>query len=257
MLPARFFNPLPPVSVCVTASADDTTTLSRSYADCQRQVNLMVEYQDYTAVRSNVQKIEVVAVNTSKLKVPSTLQWGAHGSVPIKDAHHSFRLLGNYFDAAGSNKPACSVIMQKVDKVLCTLESKAVSDKFLSYVIDRVLRAQVSYLWKTAALSPSFLESINRKIRKLFRRKTGLRSGTPNAILHHPNIYNVPDMHWWYFHDHLTALVNRLNSTHIDGLVQKIMVQRFQAHMLMSDCPLSAPPPPHSPPNNCFLACSI
>jgi len=227
-------------TVSNVAFADDTNLLSRSLSDLDAQIKIIVDYQDSCGILSNVAKVAILGLNHPKA-ARKKIQWGAHGAVELKCDNEVERILGVYRSPKGNNISTERMISQTVDAFVNTLTPKAVSDKILLYCINRVLVPKLQYLWKFTILSNTFLENIDRKVRKLTKQKLGLASSVPNSVLYHPHIYGLQSAKTAHQVDHIVEALFQLNDGGLLGQISRIRLHQLQTQRMLFDSPLLAP----------------
>jgi hypothetical protein len=70
----------------------DTNVTCRSREDLEKQVKLIVEYQDSCEIFSNVQKVAMLDFNTGDQE--EKIKWASHGDVTIQTGQSAERILG-------------------------------------------------------------------------------------------------------------------------------------------------------------------
>lgn len=229
-------------SISAVAFVDDTTTMATTIEDLQKQISLLMEYQDANDIKSNVKKIAILAFNPPA-SCPKSLPWGSEGTVQVYNGAHSERILGNYFDCKGSALPTKTAILSATQHIVNCLGHKLISDKITLYIMNRVLLPKLQYLWKTQLLTPSFLEKVDTMIRACVKRKLGLKNSTPNSVLYHPQIYNLTNVIQQHHMDIVNIVLQQLNDNTILGQIARISLYNLQLQCASLEQPLAKPYP--------------
>jgi len=232
-------SPILSAKASVVAHADDTNVLSRSRKDLEKQIRLVVEYQDSCEIFSNVQKVAILGFNLKGPQKP--IKWGSHGEIPIQVGAQAERILGIYRSANGDNKPTEKMITQTTNSFINAISTKAISDKVAIYCINRVLFPKLQYLWKFSILSQSFLQTIDRKLRSLARAKLSLAKSTPNPVLYHQHIYNLQSVVQTHQMDHVLDTIMQLNDNTLLGQIARIRLLQLQYQCHTTTLPLTKP----------------
>jgi hypothetical protein len=223
-IPAEYVEQCDPVSVSSTAFVDDTTLMSDSHEDISLQAKYCYLGMKFLNINANFKKQEAIGVNVPA-GTPTVIMFGTN-PVTIQAPGPPIRILGNFYDFRGSAKPTKDRINAKIAEMEGLIGPKAISDVIANCIINTVLVPQIAYLTKTMVLSASFLQAMDSKLRGLFKRIVGLKKSTPNAIIHHPQLYRLQSLVDGHFINHFTALELMVNNTGVIGKIARIMIKR-------------------------------
>ncbi|KAJ3177392.1 hypothetical protein HK101_010297 [Irineochytrium annulatum] len=226
--------------VAALAFVDDTAVMAEMEEDLRRQMDLILEYETVCGMESQPVKMKFLLINGPE-DSPERLKWHGVQWVPRLEREDSERYLGNYFEESASGKGTKRHIRAAVERVMCALSPKAVTDKMAVYIINRVLIPQIQYLWKSQPVDGMFLEEMDVKLRGLVRHKAKLATSTANAILYHPEIYGLECLRDLYFTERTVMLMKLLNTDGICGRVWAIRLRQLQQWMAAVDNPLRVP----------------
>lgn len=173
----------------MTAAAyvDDTSTLASSHEECQRQANMISEYQRHLDITSNTAKIVCLSLNAPE-NDPPTLSWEGSTIPIVRQCRTPIRILGVYFTEAGFQEATLAVMHDKISQFQNAVRRKPISDRIARYLLNHVLVAQLTYLGQAIIPSLTELDKIDCRLRGIFKTAWHIRKDTPTAAITHPQL---------------------------------------------------------------------
>ena len=137
-------------------------------------------------IRVNSHK-SVLVSNTKQLLLITFL----NSSIQTKPLHTPFKFLGCWFSTNIKSYPQTKLITQKIYEITNTLNTKIITDKQASYIINTVIIPILEYRIHNIVLSQSTCNKILTKYLTVAKHKAKLAKTTPNSTLLNHNIYGI------------------------------------------------------------------
>jgi hypothetical protein len=134
------------------------------------------------------------------------------------------RLLGVYISADGKNKTGTEVNTSYIDSAIRIDEAKAIPDQIMHFITNMVFNPALSYKCKLFPLNDQMLRSVDSKILKLNKHKSGMAANIKNNVMIHQNLYDIKPFRAQAEEDQLVGFYNRLDG---EGISSKAMQVRM------------------------------
>ena len=179
-----------------------------------------------TNIKVNPQK-SVLISNTKKSYSITFL----NSSIQTQPLHTPFKFLGCWFTTNTKTYPQIKLITQEIFEIINTLNTKMITDKQASYIINTVITPILEYRIHNIVLSQSLCNKILAKYLTVAKHKARLAKSTPNSTMLNHNIYGIKNIWDIQLQHHISNLTSRLNNKELLGTSTHIRLQQLQNNL--------------------------
>jgi ribonuclease HI len=196
-------------SMVSSSFVDDTTLLATDIFSVQATLDHCQDFFKYAGIKVNAKKTKLIVINESP--ATTNLSPTIDGQPIIRSApDKGERLLGIWISADGKWKTQREIIELYVHSTITRLLKVNITDQSLCYIINMVIIPNLLYKCKGLPLSETEIDSIDTRLRCLFKTKTGHGKDLPNIYLYHEKFYG------------LTSLKNRISEDSISNYQKRL-----------------------------------
>ena len=168
---------------------DDTLWIAQSFQQLQQILQTASSFYQIANIRVNPHK-SVLVSNTNQLPLITFL----NSSIQTKPLHTPFKFLGCWFSTNTKSYPQTKLITQEIYEITNTLNTKIITNKQASYIINTVIIPILEYRIHNIVLSQSTCNKILTKYLTVTKHKAKLAKTTPNSTLLNHNIYGIKNI---------------------------------------------------------------
>ena len=156
-----------------------------------------------TNIKVNSQKL-VLIFNTKKSHSITFL----NSSIQTQPLHTPFKFLGCWFTTNTKTYSQIKLITQEIFEIINTLNTKIITDKQASYIINTVIAPILEYRIHNIVLSQSLYNKILAKYLTVAKHKARLAKSTPNSTMLNHNIYGIKNIWDIQLQHHISNLTS-------------------------------------------------
>src|SRR6185437_7393071 len=232
------------VSTPVLAYMDDTLWIAESQSHLEQILNTASSFYQMANIKVNPQKSTLIS-NSIHTPFISFL----HQNIQCQTPKTPFKFLGCWFSILSKSTTQSKLITQEATQLINTLDTKQITDKQACYIINNVIIPILEYRIHNTVLSHSTCNKILSQYLTVAKHKSKLARSTPNSTMLNHNIYGIKNIWDIQLQYHFSALLLRLNDSHLLGNSTHIRLQQLQNNLWSTTNILQHPNPLIDGPN--------
>jgi ribonuclease HI/endonuclease/exonuclease/phosphatase family metal-dependent hydrolase len=225
-------------STSVLAYMDDTLWITNSLS--QLQQILQVAESFYKMARIQVNPTKSTLLSNSKLK-PQLLFMDS--TIHTQPNNTALKFLGCWFTINQKYNIQTKLILQEIFDLCNILQTKNITDKQTSYIINNVIIPIFEYRIHNIVLPQYICNKILSKYLTIAKHKAKLSKTTPNSTMLNHNIYGIKNVWDIQLQHHTSNFLNRINNQDLLGTTTHIRLQHLQNNLWSTTNILQHPNP--------------
>ncbi|KAF0526188.1 RNA-directed DNA polymerase from mobile element jockey-like [Gigaspora margarita] len=217
---------------------DDTLWIAQSFQQLQQILQIASSFYQMANIKVNLHK-SILVSNTNHLPSITFL----NSSIQTQPLHTPFKFLACWFTTNSKSYPQIKLIIQKIYEIINTLNTKKITDKQASYIINTVIIPILEYRIYNIVLPQSTCNKILTKYLIVAKYKAKLAKTTPNSTLLNHNIYGIKNIWDIQLQHHISNFILHLNNKELLGISTHIRLQQLQNNLWSTTNILTHPNP--------------
>jgi hypothetical protein len=217
---------------------DDTLWISKSLTQLKDILDTAASFYQMAKIQVNPTK-SILVSNTKSTPTISFM----NTTIQANPINTPFKFLGCWFTTNLNYSIQSKLIIQEAYNLIHTLQTKQITDKQASYIINNVLIPTIEYRIHNIILSRSTCNRILSKYLTVFKHKAKLAKTTPNSTILNHNIYGIKNIWDIQLQHHTSNFILRLNNNTLLGLSTHIRLQQLQNNLWSTTNILKHPNP--------------
>jgi ribonuclease HI len=231
-------------STSVLAYMDDTLWIAKSKQQLSEIITIATSFFLMANIQVNPQK-SVLISNTEDL---NSIQFINSTITPIS-SKTPFKFLGCWFTLNNNQKAQIELITKEAFSLSDILNTKNITDKQASYIINKVIIPTLEYRLQNIILSRTLCDKILSKYLTVAKHKASHSRSLPNSTMLNTNIYGIKNIWDIQLQHHISNFLARLNNSNLLGTSTQIRIQQLQNNLWSTTNILQHPNPQVEGPN--------
>jgi hypothetical protein len=153
------------------------------------------------------------------------------------------KFLGCWYTATNTQSIISKIIVQETLGLTNIIQTKQITDKQTSYVINNVIIPIFEYRIHNIVISHNTCNKILSKYLTVAKHKSKLPVSAPNSTMLNHNIYGIKNVWDIQLQHHISNFLLRLNKTDLLGVTTQIRLQQLQNNLWSTTNILQHPNP--------------
>jgi hypothetical protein len=177
--------PRSPISVSALGYADDLNCIAEDHITMQTQLTMIFLFLQQFFMRMGPPKSSVHCNKHVQQKIPKDYVFKL-GNSPIKIAepHELVRVVGAYIPPDTKHKKTIANVNQSLGLAVSLVYKKHTPGQIAIYIINSIIIPKLLYRLQCTPVTPSFIEGIDPKLRRLARSKNDVNNEIKNDVLY-------------------------------------------------------------------------
>ena len=234
-------------SISVLAYMDDTLWISHSKEEMEHITSTAKSFYQMANLQVNPNK-SVFATNSK----PTTISF-INSTLKSIPTNEPFKYLGCWFTLNNKQSEQIKRIQQETYQLTYIANSKKITDKQITYIINTVIIPTLEYRLHNIVLSRTICNNILAKYLTVAKHKSHLSRSIPNSTMLNPHLYNIRNIWDIQLQHHISNFLTRINNPNTLGITTRIRLQQLQNNLWSSTNILQHPDPIIDGPNRLSL----
>jgi len=205
---------------------DDTLWLAESQQQLQNIINVASTFYQMANIKVNPQKSSLIS-NTKHTPTFTFL----NSTITTQPLNTPLKFLGCWYTATNKQAITIKLILQETFGLTSIVQTKQITDKQVSYIINNVIIPIIEYRIHNIVLPHHICNKILSRYLTIAKCKSKLALTTPTSTMLNHNIYNIKNIWDIQLQHHTTNFLSRLNNTDLLGTSTHIRLQQLQNNL--------------------------